>query len=247
MLGNTSDLTAFLILFILNHQVLADIATNEKEPASDKAFFPPEEMDEEEEERSNKKNSAQKRQDQRDARRYKENPDRSQREEDNERQRKYSQSQRRGRDRADPNDPNHGNRDYARNRDARRSSQCNRSECGICHFFLCGSNVLRKLTVISMCHDVFIYTDGRGCDYDRDNTREPNRRRREADRDCYRGCNGRSSCNRRCDALENVEDVEYIADILLDEDVPFIAKFFSEAFDKDDLEHFYDDVDVQDD
>lgn len=178
---------------------LADVAaTDSKATSSSGDFFPPEEeMDGEDE---GKRNSAQKRQDQRDARRYRNNPNRSQAEEDRERERKYKQSKSRGRDQVDPYDPNHGSRDYARDRETGRSSQCRRN--------------------------------GRGCNYHRDRTNEPNPRRRQADRDCYRGCNGRRSCERRCDSLEDVEDVEYIADFLSYEDVDFIADFLRDAFDE---------------
>jgi len=74
---------------------------------------------------NDKKNSAQKRQEQRDARRQTNNPDRGQDEEDKERARKSQQSKSRGNNNADPY-YNGGNsdRDYGRQREANRVERC---------------------------------------------------------------------------------------------------------------------------
>ena len=65
---------------------------------------------------------------------------------------------------------------------------------------------------------------GRGCNHHRSQN-DPNPRRRNADQNCIRNCGGHPRCERRCMNIEDVEDVEYIADFLANEDVDFIADF----------------------
>mmetsp|Transcript_11652 Transcript_11652/g.20471 ORF Transcript_11652/g.20471 Transcript_11652/m.20471 type:complete len:264 (+) Transcript_11652:78-869(+) len=68
-----------------------------------------------------KKTAAEQRQDKRDKRRAKTNPNRSQEEENNERARKTRQSEKRGKPDADPYS---GNRDFGRDREAKRVARC---------------------------------------------------------------------------------------------------------------------------
>ena len=70
-----------------------------------------------------KKTAAQKRQDKRDARRARDNPDRSQDEENKERARKTQQSRKRDNDQADAYSGG-GSEDYGRNREAKRAVRC---------------------------------------------------------------------------------------------------------------------------
>lgn len=80
-----------------------------------------------------KKNSAQKRQSQRDDRRYRENPNRSQGEEQRERNRKNSQAANRGNRCTDPSEPGCGNDNYPRNREAQRRYRCETRDEGCNH------------------------------------------------------------------------------------------------------------------
>jgi len=82
---------------------------------------------------------------------------------------------------------------------------------------------------------------GRSCRFHRVNN-DPNPRRRNADWDCLDRCNGSNRCKRRCLALDDVEDVEYIADFLHYEDVEFIADFLKDlVFDDDDDDEVFED------
>ena len=83
-----------------------------------------------------------------------------------------------------------------------------------------------------------VKSGGRGCNYHRVG-RDPNPRRREADNRCIRNCRS-VSCERKCSALENVEDVEYIADFLENMDVDFIADFLEDVAYGEDFEDSYD-------
>mmetsp|Transcript_38970 Transcript_38970/g.81536 ORF Transcript_38970/g.81536 Transcript_38970/m.81536 type:complete len:278 (-) Transcript_38970:103-936(-) len=73
-----------------------------------------------------KKSAAEKRQEQRDARRARDNPNRTQSEEDAERARKTDQSRKRGDPSVDPYSGN-GSRDFGRNREAKRAANCERN------------------------------------------------------------------------------------------------------------------------
>eukprot|EP00579_Thalassiosira_antarctica_P001418 CAMPEP_0201871774 /NCGR_PEP_ID=MMETSP0902-20130614/4616_1 /ASSEMBLY_ACC=CAM_ASM_000551 /TAXON_ID=420261 /ORGANISM="Thalassiosira antarctica, Strain CCMP982" /LENGTH=239 /DNA_ID=CAMNT_0048397859 /DNA_START=50 /DNA_END=769 /DNA_ORIENTATION=+ len=79
---------------------------------------------------------------------------------------------------------------------------------------------------------------GRGCNYHRVG-RDPNPRRREADNRCIRNCRS-VSCERKCSELQNVEDVEYIANFLENMDVDFIADFLEDVAYGEDFEDSYD-------
>eukprot|EP00580_Thalassiosira_gravida_P004270 CAMPEP_0201624768 /NCGR_PEP_ID=MMETSP0493-20130528/827_1 /ASSEMBLY_ACC=CAM_ASM_000838 /TAXON_ID=420259 /ORGANISM="Thalassiosira gravida, Strain GMp14c1" /LENGTH=286 /DNA_ID=CAMNT_0048094651 /DNA_START=115 /DNA_END=975 /DNA_ORIENTATION=+ len=77
-----------------------------------------------------KKTAAEKRQDKRDAKRARDNPNRSQSEEDAERARKTDQSRKRNDPSVDPysgGDGGNGSRDYGKNREAKRATKCERN------------------------------------------------------------------------------------------------------------------------
>jgi len=74
--------------------------------------------------RNLKYNAAQKRQNQRDRRRFNFNPGRTWQEEERERWRKHTQAAKIGRPRKDPYEPNRGDRYYARKREVARSNRC---------------------------------------------------------------------------------------------------------------------------
>ncbi|KAL9182823.1 hypothetical protein ACHAXT_004102 [Thalassiosira profunda] len=74
-----------------------------------------------------KKTAAQKRQDQRDARRHRENPNRTQQEERAERLRKHQQAIRRGKPSVDPYNRNYGDPNYAKKRERGRGNRCRRT------------------------------------------------------------------------------------------------------------------------
>mmetsp|Transcript_26385 Transcript_26385/g.56102 ORF Transcript_26385/g.56102 Transcript_26385/m.56102 type:complete len:264 (-) Transcript_26385:95-886(-) len=124
--------------------------------------------------RPQKKNASQKRQSQRDARRARDNPNRSQRDEEGERIRKNTQSRRRSNRCNDPSEPDcNGNDNFPRNREAKRNSRCN-EEGNSCRYHRVSPR------------------------------NEPNRRRAGRDVNCLRDCDNRTGnrelCDRKCAA-----------------------------------------------
>lgn len=172
-------------------------------------FFPPEEMDE-------KRNASQKRQDQRDARRARDNPNRSQDEEQRERQRKNKQSRSRDKPCADPSDPYCGDEDYTQGRERGRVQRCNRNgeSCNY-HRSQNDPNPERRRVDRNCINDCS--AGDSGCESLDDDDR-------------YETCVNR--CERNCSEQVNIKDVRYIIGFLEEfqgQDHKFINDFL--AFD----------------
>eukprot|EP00584_Thalassiosira_punctigera_P015600 CAMPEP_0172548156 /NCGR_PEP_ID=MMETSP1067-20121228/17527_1 /TAXON_ID=265564 ORGANISM="Thalassiosira punctigera, Strain Tpunct2005C2" /NCGR_SAMPLE_ID=MMETSP1067 /ASSEMBLY_ACC=CAM_ASM_000444 /LENGTH=217 /DNA_ID=CAMNT_0013335351 /DNA_START=82 /DNA_END=735 /DNA_ORIENTATION=+ len=73
---------------------------------------------------------------------------------------------------------------------------------------------------------------GRDCNY--------RASRDKSDKNCKQACQRKarnvSQCERNCLALDDIDDVDYITDILLNEDVEFIADFLNDVYDDESAE-----------